>query len=124
MLQVEAGACEKPVIGTRAMGMLDTLVHERTALLARVAETITVNEVVVEEAGSGNLKTLKFSTPRIVDYRAEVEDIRAGLLRLMTEPGYREKLGKAARQRVVEQFDYRRVAERFVQIITGKLCIH
>jgi len=124
MLQVEAGACEKPVIGIRAMGMLDTLVHERTALLAQVAETITVNEVLLEEAGSGRQRTVTFSTPRAVSYRAEVEDIRAGLLRLMIEPAYREKLGKAARQRVVEQFDYRRVAERFVQIITGKLNIH
>jgi glycosyltransferase involved in cell wall biosynthesis len=123
MLQVEAGACEKPVIGIRAMGMLDTLVHERTALLARVAETITVKEVVTEEEGLGRQRIVTFSTPRAVSYRADVEDIRAALLRLMNEPAYRERLGKAARQWVVELFDYRRVAERFVQIISEKLCI-
>ncbi len=52
MPQVEAGACEKPVIGIRAMGMLDTLVDGETALLAGVAEKIVVNEVVVgKESG-------------------------------------------------------------------------
>src|SRR5450756_1705288 len=34
MPQVEAGACRKPVIGIKAMGMLDTLVHGETAFLA------------------------------------------------------------------------------------------
>src|SRR5512142_1521663 len=38
MPQVEAGACEKPVIGMRAMGMLDTLVHGETAFLAGVGQ--------------------------------------------------------------------------------------
>jgi len=52
MPQVEAGACEKPVIGIRAMGMLDTLIHEKTALLAKVAQKIVVNEVMVgDESG-------------------------------------------------------------------------
>ena len=31
MPQVEAGACEKPVIGIRAMGMLDTLITWRNS---------------------------------------------------------------------------------------------
>ena len=38
MPQVEAGACEKPVISINAMGMLDTLVHGETAFLANVAQ--------------------------------------------------------------------------------------
>jgi starch synthase len=38
MPQVEAGACGKPVIGIKAMGMLDTLVHGETAFLANVAQ--------------------------------------------------------------------------------------
>ncbi len=35
MPQVEAGACGKPVISIKAMGMLDTLVHEETAFLGK-----------------------------------------------------------------------------------------
>ncbi|MFO7719891.1 MAG: glycosyltransferase family 4 protein, partial [Gillisia sp.] len=43
MPQVEAGACGKPVIGINAMGMLDTLIHEKTALLAGIAKKIDVD---------------------------------------------------------------------------------
>ena len=47
MPQVEAGACEKPVIGMNAMGMLDTLVHNETAFLAGVAREIVVREEIL-----------------------------------------------------------------------------
>ena len=47
MPQVEAGACEKPVLGIKAMGMLDTLVDGETALLAGVAKKIVVNQVIL-----------------------------------------------------------------------------
>ena len=52
MPQVEAGACEKPVIGIKAMGMLDTLLHGETAFLANVAKTIVVGHVTLgDESG-------------------------------------------------------------------------
>lgn len=124
MLQVEAGACGKPVIGIQAMGMLDTLVHGETGMLASVAETITVNEAVVEDGTEkGKLHRIMFDTPRVVDYRADVNDIRTFLLKLMTDPDHRKQLGSGARRRVLELFDYRRVAERFVQIVGERLCI-
>jgi len=47
MPQVEAGACQKPVIGTEGMGRLDTLVHGKTAPLANMAKKIVVNKVVL-----------------------------------------------------------------------------
>ena len=47
MPQVEAGACEKPVIGINAMGMLDTLIHGETAFLANVAKKIVVDQVIL-----------------------------------------------------------------------------
>ncbi len=47
MVQVEAGACGKPVIGIRAMGMLDTLVHGETAFLAGVAQEIRIHEATL-----------------------------------------------------------------------------
>ena len=49
MAQIEAGACEKPVIGLKAMGMLDTMVHDKTALLAEVAAQIVVDEVSIPD---------------------------------------------------------------------------
>ncbi len=125
MPQVEAGACEKPVISISAMGMLDTLIHGETALLARVAKKTVVNEVVIgDESGFNDNHKIVFNTPRTVDYRANVQDIAMHLTTLMTNADLREKMGKAARKRVVENFDYRIVAKRFVQIINDKLRIY
>jgi glycosyltransferase involved in cell wall biosynthesis len=42
---------------------------------------------------------------------------------LMTDASLRKKMGKAARKRVIENFDYRIIAKRFVQIINDKLGI-
>lgn len=124
MPQVEAGACEKPVIGINAMGMLDTLVHGETAFLAGVAQRIVVNDVLLGgESGFEDQHTVVFQTPRIVDYRANVHDIANYLMDLMTDPALREKMGKAARKRAVKHFDYRVVAQRFVQILHEKFGI-
>lgn len=124
MPQVEAGACEKPVIGIKAMGMLDTLIHGKTALLAKVAQKIVVNQVILgEESGFENQHKIIFNEPRTVDYRASVNDIAKHLLNLMTDAELRQKLGKAGRERVVQHFDYRVVAKKFVQIIQDKFGI-
>ena len=124
MPQVEAGACEKPVIGINAMGMLDTLVHGETAFLAGVAQKIVVNEVILgNESGFEEKHIVKFDQPRTVDYRASVNDIAEHLLNLMTNKELREKMGKAGRVRVVQNFDYKVVARRFVDIIVDKLGI-
>jgi len=124
MPQVEAGACGKPVIGINAMGMLDTLVQGETALLASVAQKIVVNQVILgDESGFENNHTVKFSVPRTVDYRANIQDIAKDLLTLMNDADLRHKMGIAGRKRVVQQFDYRVVAKKFVQIIHDKLNI-
>jgi glycosyltransferase involved in cell wall biosynthesis len=125
MPQVEAGACGKPVLSINAMGMLDTLVHEQTALLAKVAQKIVVKEVILgAAAGFEEGHKVIFDTPRIVDYRADVEDIAMYMQRLMNDASLREKFGKTGRKRVVENFDYRVVAKKFVQIINEKLGIY
>jgi alpha-maltose-1-phosphate synthase len=125
MPQVEAGACGKPVVGIKAMGMLDTLIQGETALLAKVARKIAVNEVLLgEESGFEDLHKVVFNVPRTVDYRANVQDIAKYLLELMNDAELRYKMGKAGRKRVVENFDYRVVAKRFVQIIKEKLGIY
>jgi len=125
MPQVEAGACGKPVISVKAMGMLDTLIHGKTALLAKVAQKIVVNEVLLgEESGFEDHHKVIFNVPRTVDYRANVQDIAKYLLTLMTDSELREKMGRAGRRRVVENFDYRVVAKQFVKIINDKLGIY
>jgi glycosyltransferase involved in cell wall biosynthesis len=124
MPQVEAGSCEKPVIGINAMGMLDTLIHEETAFLAKVAQKIVVDQVTLGgESGFEEKHKVFFNEPRTVDYRADVHDIGKYMMLLMTDAALRERMGKVARERVVKNFDYRVVARKFVQIMNDKLGI-
>jgi alpha-maltose-1-phosphate synthase len=124
MAQVEANACAKPVIGIKAMGMLDTMVHGETAFLANVAQEIVLNEVILgKESGFKSKHKIVFQSPRVAEYRASVDDIANYLTTLMTDSALRDKMGEAGRERVVKDFDYRVVAKRFVQIINEKLGI-
>lgn len=124
MPQVEAGACGKPVIGINAMGMLDTLIHKKTAFLAEVAQRIVVNEVVLgEESGFQDLRKIAFDIPRTVDYRANVQDIASYMLTLMEDENLRKTMGSAGRDRAVEYFDYMVVAKRMLQILQDRLGI-
>ncbi|TCN58902.1 glycosyltransferase [Flavobacterium circumlabens] len=125
MPQVEAGSCGKPVIGIKAMGMLDTLVDNETALLAGVGQKIVVNEVTLgSESGYEENRRIVFEEPRTVDYRADVTDIKDALIKLMNSTELQEQLGSAARKRVAENFDYRIVAAKFVKIINERLQIY
>uniref|UniRef100_UPI00356B3C43 glycosyltransferase family 4 protein n=1 Tax=Pontiella sp. TaxID=2837462 RepID=UPI00356B3C43 len=122
MIQVEANACGKPVLGINAMGLLDTMVHGETALLAGVAQEIVLRETILgEESGYSEGHRHVFNQPRTVDYRASVHDIAEHLLRLMQDETLRQRLGEAGRKRVVEHFDYRVVARKFIDIVTKEL---
>ena len=124
MIQIEANACGKPVIGIKAMGMLDTLVHGKTAFLADVAQEIRLKETMLgDESGYEAGHRIVFKRPRTVDYRASVHDIADYLMKLMTDAQLREKMGEEGRKRVVENFDYRVIAKKFVDIIQRKLGI-
>lgn len=118
MPQVEAGACGKPVIGIRAMAMLDTLVHGETAFLADVAQVIRITETVLgPEAGFEPGHRIVFGQPRVSDYRASSPDIAVYLKRLLNDANLRLRMGEAGRRRAVEHFDYRVVARRLVEIL-------
>ena len=124
MIQVEANACEKPVIGIKAMGLLDTMIHGETAYLAGIAQEIRLRETIVgDESGYESGHRVVFKSPRTVDYRASVHDIANYLLELMQNAELRMKMGRAGRKRVVEHFDYRVVARKFVEIVRKRLGI-
>jgi len=124
MIQVEAGACGKPVIGIKAMGMLDTMVHGQNAFLASVAQEVRLREATLhEESGHINKHRVTFKRPRTVDYRASVHDIANYLMDLMTDANLRKKMGQAGRKRAVENYDYRVIAKRFVALVSKKLGI-
>jgi glycosyltransferase involved in cell wall biosynthesis len=124
MLQVEANACGKPVIGIKAMGMLDTLVHKQTAFLAGIAQEVRLKETILgADQGYRDGHRVVFKRPRTADYRASVHDIANYLMDLMTDEKLRQRMGGAGRRRVVENFDYRVVARRFVEIVGNRLGI-
>jgi len=124
MIQVEAGACGKPVIGIKAMGMLDTMVHGKNAFLAAVAQEVRLRETMLDrESGHEPGHRVVFKRPRTVDYRASVHDIANYLMDLMTDAELRKKMGEAGRKRAVENYDYRVIAKRFVELASKRLGI-
>ena len=124
MIQVEANACEKPVIAIDAMAFRDTMVHGETAFLAEVAEERKIGEAVFGEGhGIDDTHRIVFPNPRTAEYRASVPDIAKYLLTLIEDGGLRQRMGEAGRKHVTELFDYRQVARRFLKIMSDRLGI-
>lgn len=122
MFQVEANASGKPVVGLNAMGMRDTMIHGETALLASVGVENRINQTVLGlESGYEEGHTIEFDPPRIADYRARVDDLVQYFDVLLRNPSLRQSLGRAGRKRVVENFNYRVVTRRFLQILHDRL---
>jgi len=124
MIQVEAGSCGKPVIGIKAMGMLDTMVHGQNAFLASVAQEVRMRETILgDESGYEPGHKVVFKRPRTVDFRASVHDIANYLMDLMQDAELRKKMGEAGRKRAIENYDYRVIAKKFVELASEKLGI-
>ncbi len=124
MIQVEANACGKPVIAINAMAFLDTMVHGETAFLANVAEERKISEATFGEGhGIDNTDRIVFATPRTVEFRASVPDLAKYLQTLIEDRDLRRTMGEAGRKHVVESFDYRQVARRFLKIVRDRLGI-
>jgi starch synthase len=122
LIQIEAGACARPVLGIKAMAMPDALVHGKTALLAGIAQEVVLRETTAAaDSKDGPGHRVVFKSPRTVDYRASVHDIANYLMDLMEDPQLRKKMGDQARRRAVEHFDYRVVAKKFVKLISERL---
>jgi glycosyltransferase involved in cell wall biosynthesis len=112
------------VIAIDAMAFRDTMVHGETAFLAEVAEERKINEGRFGEGHEyESSRRIVYPKPRIAEYRASVPDIAKYLLRLMQDSALRKRMGEAGRKRVVELFDYRRVAQQFVKIVSDRLGI-
>ncbi len=124
MPQVESGACGKPVIGINAMAIQETLVHGKTAFLAAVAMEVVMRETTVSgTADNEPPHRVVFQKPRTVDFRASVHDIANYLMDLMESGDLRRKMGEAGRKRVSQNYDYRVVAKRFLQLVSDRLGI-
>ena len=124
MIQVEANACERPVVAIDAMAFRDTMVQGETAFLARVAEERKITEALYGEGHAYEQShRIVFPNPRTAEYRSSVPDIAKYLLQLMRDRSLRQRMGVAGRKHVVELFDYREVARIFVKIISNRFGI-
>ena len=122
MIQVEAMACGKPVLSIDAMGVKDTVVHGKTGYLAKVAETIDLEEEwAYIHMGFEEDHKIRFDQPKTFAYRANVDELSDYLLKLLTDDDLRARMGEDARKHVVENFDYGKVSLDIARLIENKL---
>jgi len=95
IVNLEAMACETAVVATATGGIPEVVEHGVTGLL-----------VPIEQERDG--------TPVHPD--RFVADLAAALTELATDPARATAMGKAGRERVVDQFSWRAVAQRTLQI--------
>jgi len=93
IINLEAMACETPVVASRVGGIPEIVVPDETGLL-----------VDVDPAGGDDVEP--------ADPDAFAQGLADGVNALMTDPERREAMGTAARQRVEEQFSWRAIAEQ------------
>jgi alpha-maltose-1-phosphate synthase len=92
IINLEAMACETPVVAAAVGGIPEIVVHGETGLL-----------VPFENAGGDSAE------PR--DPEGFSRDLAAAINELMSDPERRKAMGQAARARVVEHFSWRHIAE-------------
>jgi glycosyltransferase involved in cell wall biosynthesis len=122
MLQVEAQSCKKPVLGIDAMGVKDTVVHGKTGYLAKVGKEIKLEEEwVYRSMGFPEKMKIRFDQPKTFDMRADIDDIKKYLLKMLTDDELCKKMGEAGRINAVENFDYRKVSLDLARTIEKEL---
>jgi len=122
MIQVEAMACGKPVISINAGGPAETIIHNKTGFLARVAEEVLLEgEWVYEWMGFPKKEFMKFKEPKVFGYRADINELKEFTLKLLTEPELCEKMGKQGREHAVKNFDYKITSKKMLDITKEKL---
>ncbi|MFH1224269.1 MAG: glycosyltransferase family 4 protein [Candidatus Diapherotrites archaeon] len=124
MIQVEAQACGKPVLGIDAMGVKDTVVHNETGFLAKVGEeTLLEEEWAYRHHGFPKKVKIKFPQPRVMDVRANVDDVAKYLRKLMGDKELREKMGAKGREHAVKNFHYTVTSKHITDVVQKKLGI-
>ncbi|MCC6619156.1 MAG: glycogen synthase [Chloroflexi bacterium] len=97
IINLEAAACETPVVASAVGGIPEVVVDGETGLLVPV-------ELSVEDP------------MRPVDAESFERDLAAGINRLMVDPVLRDSMGQAARRRAVESFGWAAIARQTVDL--------
>jgi len=122
MIQMEAGACGKPVLSINVGGPTDTIIHEKTGFLAGIGETIELSEEwAYEHMGFAADHKIKFEKPKVFAYRASIPDLAKYLKLLLTDDKLREEMGRNAHEHAMDNFRYNLVAKKAYETLQRKL---
>jgi glycosyltransferase involved in cell wall biosynthesis len=122
MIQMEAMACNRPVISINIGGPTDTIVHGKTGFLAAVGETIELKEEWAwESMGFDADHKIVFDKPKIFAYRASVPDLVKYTKQLLTDDKLREEMGNNAREHAMANFQYLDIAKKSLKLIEDRL---
>jgi glycosyltransferase involved in cell wall biosynthesis len=66
---------------------------------------------------------VKFDKPKTFAYRADIEDLKDYTLKLLTDEKLCKQMGKAGREHVVKNLDYRVTSKKMLDIIKEKLSL-
>jgi len=122
MIQVEAMACEKPVISIKKMGPGETILHNKTGLLAKAAKEIKLkSEIVYSSMGFSKKSVIKFKKPKTFAYRADIDELKKYTLKLLSNDDLREKMGKAGREHTLQKLDYNYTSKKMWDITRDRL---
>ncbi len=124
MIQLEAMACQRPVISINTGGPADTIVHGKTGFLAEVGETIKLHEEwAYEHMGFEADHKIIFDEPKVFAYRASIPDLAKYTKQLLTDDKLREEMGKNAYEHAMTNFQYQDIAKKALKMIQEKLNI-
>ena len=122
MIQVEAMACGKPVVSIDVGGPAETIIHNKTGFLARVAVEILLSEEWANQGMGYSTKLIvKFDSPKTFAYRANVADLAKYTKKLIMDPDLCVQMGEEGRKHTVENLDYRIIARKMMETIRTKL---
>lgn len=122
MIQVEAMSCAKPVISINHMGPSETIIHNKTGFLAKVADKVILTEErVYPWMGFSKEDIIKFDEPKVFAYRADIDELVKFTLDLLNDEELCRKIGEEGRKHAVKNFDYHIISKKIRDVTKKKL---